>query len=250
MNSQLFTACKDGDLSIVKAAVEANPWQFTTFETDSPCSPFHQAIVNKRIEIVEYLLNHCPCDVIDKMINQLSDDCPGYSRSPSLPIAFERGSLECVKLLLDHGASIHDVDEKGSTVAACAASGGHMHLLLWLAENYPDLLTNIDANQTHPTTGSFGFTALRGAAYSGHFDCVKYCIERGADPFLPNGWGGNSITAAISNNHKDIAKYLIDIAISRYPNKLFEPIETKTSILERTIAFNNIDVFTTVQKPS
>lgn len=52
-------------------------------------------------------------------------------------------------------------------------------------------------------------TALIGAASGGHFDTVRFLVNRGADPNLPSLGDGNPLIAAAANGHAKIVELLL-----------------------------------------
>jgi hypothetical protein len=57
---------------------------------------------------------------------------------------------------------------------------------------------------------SSGWTVLHCATYKGHFDCVEYCIEFGANVNARNNDGWLPLHLASLNRHVDIVRILLD----------------------------------------
>ena len=54
-----------------------------------------------------------------------------------------------------------------------------------------------------------GWTALRGAAFDGHLDVIKYLISQGAEVNVHDKDGWTAFQLAAQNGHLEVTKYLI-----------------------------------------
>ncbi len=121
-----------------------------------------------------------------------------------VPIHFaaKKGQLECIKVLLEHGADIHYEDDECETAITLASLFGHTECVRYLLRqgaNVNDcavdgtpliysaergniecikLLLDRGANVNERV--SYGITALRQAILSGSVSCVKLLVEHGA----------------------------------------------------------------------
>ena len=100
-------------------------------------------------------------------------------------------------------------NEPPTQQAINAASKGDVKTLKAVVDADPSLME---------LRGIDGMTLLHCAASVGANDCVKYLLEKGADPMVEDDNSNTSIAAALSNNHKDTAKILEDAAKQRGGN--------------------------------
>lgn len=102
-NSDIFTACKRGDLDDVKQIIEKNPG--TVGEKDAKgMTPLHWASHYARLDVMKYLIDH-KADV-----NALNEN----GESPIFN-AILSGKTEGVKLLIDSNADINIRNKTGKT---------------------------------------------------------------------------------------------------------------------------------------
>jgi uncharacterized protein len=108
-----------------------------------------------------------------------------------------------VELLLAHGAEVNVQTEVGPTPPRRAPNaGGGSHGLGINRGGTPPRGT------LDPTPG--GFTALHYAARDGHLEIAKMLVAAHADVNLVEANGIHSLLAAISNDHVDLAQFLLD----------------------------------------
>jgi ankyrin repeat protein len=110
--------------------------------------------------------------------------------------------LDCVRLLLDHGADPHFGSEDA---LRCAAGKGAIRCLKAL------LAAGADPNVTTGIVGLDGHRlpfprALSQAAYGGHLDCVDALIGAGADLDADNR---AALRAATGQGHRDCVERLL-----------------------------------------
>jgi len=104
----------------------------------------------------------------------------GRLQSSQIPLfaAAESGSAECVRLLLEAGASVHALDDRNRTALFHAGSAAVAELLLQ---------SGIDHE---------GFTPIMAAADRGQLDCIRLLLAAGADPARVSKAGSSALTLA------------------------------------------------------
>lgn len=166
-----------------------------------------------RVEVVEYLVARGAN--IDQQ-NLTVDHTP-------LMRAALQGHADCVRSLVQLGANQDITDRAGSAAVMLAAMYGHVkcveHLLggnqlhiynamcLAFMEGKTrvvaffldrDLDVNIRLVQNN-------WTGLMLAAQNGHYECVTYLLERGANPYLQDSAGRTAKELAVLSRHFDVA---------------------------------------------
>ena len=92
--SDLFDEIRDGNLLSVRSTIDIYPWRLNDVEMGS--SLYHHAAEYNRPRILEYLLG-----VDTKLLNTT-----GGRETTPLHIASRFGYIDCVQLLLSHGANV------------------------------------------------------------------------------------------------------------------------------------------------
>ncbi|KAL7676382.1 hypothetical protein ACOME3_002636 [Neoechinorhynchus agilis] len=152
--------------------------------------PMIEAIENNRSDIVKLLVESGhPVNV-----SQDKPDTP-------LGIAAERGNMEIVQYLLDHGALIELVDcESGLTPLMRAVVADRVDLC--------DLLLRRGAKIDNLSTGE-DHSALSLAVSRGNQSVVRFLLANGADPEIKLRDGANCLMEACKTGNLEIAKLLI-----------------------------------------
>ncbi len=129
-------------------------------------SALHQACQEGHTEMVELLLKHKP-----------RVDTWGFRQSTPLmrAAASSKNALQCVQLLLKHGAHVNlQAEGSGDTPLHIAAQEGKHELVAAL------LSKGADAN----IAGNKGSTALMRASLGGHVECVRHLLKAKANVHL------------------------------------------------------------------
>ncbi len=138
---------------------------------------------------------------------------------------------ELIKMLVDKGADINAVDNKGYTPLHSAACYGNIKTVEWLLE----LGAAINAQ-----TADNNSTALHIAAMCGRMELVKLLVGYGADISVMDLDGKTPrllIAECTDNAHKDISAYLLDLYIAAQPiEELLIPIDNEVMPLFDVIA--------------
>ena len=128
----------------------------------------HYAVKRDHKGALSILLNAgCEIDATDR------DD----EKTP-LMCAAHQGHVECLQLLVQHGADVHKRDKYGRTAAHWAEVNDHKEALLVL----------LDAGCEVDATDSNELTPLMCAVYGGHVECLQLLIQRGADVKCQKKW--------------------------------------------------------------
>lgn len=118
--------------------------------------------------------------------------------SNTLISAVAKNDLDTAKKIIEGGADINFLGEKGYSPLHGASISGFDKMTKLLLENKADTeLKSLDS----------GFTALHFAASEGHIDIVKILLEAGANPNSKDSWGNTPIFQA--GNKEEIGKLMI-----------------------------------------
>ena len=82
----------------------------------------------------------------------------------------------------------------------------HFHYDLEIVKRLHDFGAEIEF--LNKVGGGFNSTPLYASAYCGHIECVKYYLETGADPTIPNESGVSPIEAAYDNDNFEMVQLL------------------------------------------
>ena len=105
----------------------------------------------------------------------------------ALHVCCQEGHLELAKLLLQHGASIHKVDKNNRTPLHLAAQSGHDDILAWILDNY-----NFDMKMKDFQ----GYTILHIAAVFGQSDCCSVILRHHPDINVKDDNGNTPLAGA------------------------------------------------------
>lgn len=111
--------------------------------------------------------------------------------------------METLKILAQHGGSLHVRTVRGTGVAHEASASGRIELLKWLAKKRPSTLDIATQD---------GKTPLHVAALHGHLDACKVLLDHGArtNAILRTNKGNTmtALDAALYRGHRDCAKLI------------------------------------------
>jgi ankyrin repeat protein len=132
-------------------------------------TPLHYAVNTNRVRVVSYLLER----------GAKLDIRGGFNLTP-LGAAADQGYEAVARLLLDHGAPVHELG--GWPPSFLAASRGHPNVVRLLLER------GGDPNERCDTV-----SLLHEAARGGNKQVVETVLAAGADPKVRNSWGGTPL---------------------------------------------------------
>jgi ankyrin repeat protein len=141
-------------------------------------------------------------DIVKLLLEHGADVNGTESKYGSAPLHFaaQKGYLDVVKLLLDYGADINQLNDQGTTPLHFAAEGGNIDIVKLLLEEGAE-----DINDTN----DHGNTPLNFAAINGHIDVVKLLVESGANVNGENNHGVTSLLFAVWKSRIHVVKLLI-----------------------------------------
>lgn len=124
-----------------------------------------------------------------------------FIRSLAVEVAVLQSTEEIVRILVSHGAVLAQTE-----ALQLAAALGRLGMIRCLLDEGADVNGMLDPDSAFgdPTDGS----ALHSAANGGHYDTVKFLLERGADSGLQDTAGQTALVRAQSKNHKEIVRML------------------------------------------
>jgi len=108
----------------------------------------------------------------------------------ALHYAAQQGNAEIVKLLIEKNANVN-VEEEGQRALMIAAHGGHSEIVKIL----------LNANADVDVQNWLGSTALIDAARDGHAEIVKMLLDAKADVGRQSLWGDTALNMAKSRGH-------------------------------------------------
>lgn len=118
-----------------------------------------------------------------------SIDEPIEDGDTALHLACLYGSLSCVQLLLERGASLESKDEDGAIPLHDACAGGYIDIAqLLISSAMPE-----GVNRMLETVDTEGDTPLHHAARGGHDDVIRLLLASGASPIKENLFGKTPI---------------------------------------------------------
>lgn len=129
-----------------------------TYEDPLGQTALHKACICGSNDLVEYLLN----------TGRISVDAPDKSQRTPLYFAAERGHIDIVHRLLQHGANKNSLDRRGETPLFKPAGNGHIKVV--------DLLLKAGTDAT--ILDLWDRTPLRFAAMKGQKEIVRMLLER------------------------------------------------------------------------
>lgn len=117
----------------------------------------------------------------------------------NLLLAAEQGNLAHITEMVEAGADINAIDDRGRTAAMIAVHTNQPDLFNLLIEKGADI--NIRDNRSD--------NPLLYAGAEGMLDIVKASIAAGADTTLTNRFGGTALIPAADRGHVEIVKELL-----------------------------------------
>ncbi len=222
---QLAGAIRAGDLSEVKALLDASPeWIHAADQRGN--RPIHWAAMTRQIACIDELLGR-GADINARRIDgarpvQLTNGDYHYRGWRDVP----KSQATTPRQVLDH------LRAKGAEIDICTAAHiGDLEYVRALLDRDPSLANQPDAYVSYYACSG---TAIRNAAAAGQLDIVRLLLERGADPNLPEEGiapRGHALYSAATNGHREIVRLLLEHGA--FPN-----VETESSAdtLSRVIA--------------
>ncbi len=143
-------------------------------------------------------------------------------RTPLLVAARQAGSLQVIRMLVAYGADSKAKDNLQGNALIMAAEAGDVDMVKYFVGQ--GLPVN---EQAHPAygmprfgrmpegfgksmEGAKGYSALMAAAVAGNTDCVRYLLEKGADPKATAFMGVDALKLSIQQKDPAIARLLLE----------------------------------------
>ena len=123
--------------------------------------PLHYARFNGKIDAMRYIVEKYPHTVHSRA-------SAGAKHCTSLHAAAESDNVECMEILIEHGAEIKAVDADGATILTYAANSGKLAALKFLHDRG---VSAIAADQN-------GWLPLHSACLEGHVDVARVLLEK------------------------------------------------------------------------
>ncbi len=229
-NSALHIASSSGYLDIVRFLVENNADLLLTNGTDM--TPLHLAARDGQVHVVEYLLEkvgNIPERVLNDAIHvasmsvygkheivQMLEDFRVKQAKPSIDgkenadsillEASESGNLESVQQVLDQGANVSVIDDRGMMPIHWASLRGHGQIVLAL----------LDRKANVNSTNSAEWTPIMHASFEGHVEIVKLLLDRGANVNAKTYVSGTALMFAAGKGHIDVVQMLLSAGADPY----------------------------------
>ena len=194
MESQLFQACADGDLSTLKDLISKcgpNPIDLEVKDS-SGLTPLHLACKHGHLNIVHYLIKEQNC----------SPEATAPNGRTPLHLACKNGHLHIAKCLItNYKCNPHCTDSDGYTPLHAASESGNLAIVEYL----------ITENDCGPEVrDSAGNTPLHYASESGHLNIVQCLItDYHCDPLKPNNRGSIPLHYACRGGALPVVQYLV-----------------------------------------
>ena len=150
------------------------------------------------------------------------DKSPGFEGETPLMKTALNGDIKNSQILLDHGADINAIDERGESALLSAVYIGNFEMVKFLLGK--------GANINHAS--SKGFTALLVAADKGYSEIVDYLLEKGAK--IQPAKSGYNILMAVSKYHPE----LIDLFLKKGVDVNAATNKGQTPVMEAVCAGN------------
>lgn len=172
-----------------------------TCTTREGLSALDYAVLKGDAEIVEFLVKSLNAALIPKNHEEEPSECKhARIRDKALAHACEKGDLDCVKVLLKHGAN-----PRNFNAVALAAKGRNKNIVTLLLSDPSARGIQIElANSSHA-----GFTALMHACIHGDEFTARLLLEAGANPFLYSNYQPAALHHAVTHRHYQLMRLLL-----------------------------------------
>ncbi|KAK0736429.1 ankyrin repeat-containing domain protein [Apiosordaria backusii] len=196
-------------------------------------SPLHDAVTNNDIALTRTLLGE-----------GMSPNLTVRDGTTALHLAASQRNTDLVRLLMDHGANLDSLTDRGESVLFFAvrshAHRGHSTLAPWVGYppipyggsydddttmqtinelfNSPSTLSRLIASLT--LANETGMTPLMAAAEGGFFSTVVSLLQRGAQVNSEDHAGHTALKYAASSNRRDIVRLLLEADTQVYAGRL------------------------------
>ncbi|KAE9047678.1 hypothetical protein PR002_g910 [Phytophthora rubi] len=153
----------------------------------------HFAARHGGAKVLEFLLTECGGAV---EVNAVSG---GTSKATPLTLAAQNGHLECVRILLTHGARVDLGDKLKKTPLILAVKNGHTRVAAVLINGG----ANVNAYDTSENS-----VAHYAASY-GWPSCLQLLCDAGVELWSPNAWGFVPLACALLKQRRACAELIL-----------------------------------------
>ena len=221
-------AIRARDLGKVRSLLDASPELLHAGDSRSN-QPIHWAVMTRQIDMIDELLAR-GADLNARRFDgarpiQLTSGDYNFRGWRDVPESTTTTPAEVLAHLRGRGAYVD---------MCTAASIGDLARVRELADQDPALVNRVSEYVTYYIGSG---SPLRNAAGRGHIEIVKFLLDRGADPNLPEEGiapRGHALYSAVYNGHHEIAKLLLEHGAFPSP-----PVESSADAL--SIAIKNND---------
>jgi len=222
-SEDIFEAATAGNMSIVRALIEADPTLLEAKNNDGN-TPLMIACKTLQVEIANYLIDEganvnaignggmtplfcfpydkeAPFDLIQRLVDKGADINAKLwlNRNWTVLVNFViAGNIKVVKLLIEHGANPNIRDIEGTPLQMAIHHKRNEDMAVFLVESGVKL-----------QEFSFGNTDLHLAAIWGFVDLVRVLVRQGVDVNATNDYGHTPLYYATSLGHRKAAEILI-----------------------------------------
>ncbi|KAG6464429.1 hypothetical protein O3G_MSEX014505 [Manduca sexta] len=214
------------------------------------CAPLFVACKRGNVEIVEYLIHVCACDIEQRGVYEVPDDRSVHTVTP-LWCAAVSGHLEVVHALAEAGADVNAASDSGSTPVRSACFMTHLPVVRFLVQRGADIhrpnhnggtcLINsvqsvllcafllehgaeVDARDTQLKT------VLHYAIQEHRVETARLLLDHGADPHLCSRAGDDALRTACLKGASQIVR-LLTSRVRYSPERLADAYELLGSTL-------------------
>ena len=216
MSQNFLNIVRTGTPEEIRAAVEANPEIASTRDAQG-VSALMWAVYSGRRDVRDYLLSGLGHETLDVFEAAACADCDclrvllgknallaravsGDGWTP-LHLAAAFGDAEAVRLLLEHGAHVHQISHN-------PMRNQPLHACLSLGRNRDTVRILIECGADVRLSQGGGFTPLHQAAVSGDAELVAILLEAGADKSVRSDDGKTPGEYARERGHAAVAEML------------------------------------------
>jgi ankyrin repeat protein len=216
----IAAAIRERSMEKVRSLLDASPELLHAGDERSN-QPIHWAVMTRQIAMIDEILSR-GADINAKRFDgarpiQLTNGDYHYRGWRDVPEGTAASPAEVLEHLIARGAYV-DI--------CTAAQMGDLSRVRELVNQDPTLANRVSDYVTYYLGSG---SPLKNAAAKGHIEIVKFLLERGADPNLPEEGiapKGHALYSAVYNGHYEVAKLLLEHGA--YPNP---PVESSADAL-------------------
>ena len=211
-NTYLHLLAKTGQIEVFKSSL--NKEGDKNIQNERGETPFHNACQNRRLKIVEFLLqnNDLEIDINSKNNHTIDLNAKTQCGNTALCYACFKGHADVVKILMKN-ASYLSIDD-GWKGFYWACQEGHSDVVKILIENAATLSINFNSRNND------GMTAYHKACERGFSDVVEIIMENAAtlniDLNRTDNDGSTGFHLACLSDHSNVVKAVINSEISNH----------------------------------